>query len=714
MPTRFKEIGVLELPDASIDGIEVTQTIQYYKSARHLTDPALRGEDNSIILAADKPAWVRTYVRTGRLAPLAGVKGILTLERRRLGFLWDIVATINPQSPGSVTARPFIDYATERGSVYNTLNFIIPAGDCHGYLRLTVQLVDPEGKPLGSSSTNAMAILRQALRIRGIMIGYNGPSTAVMSPGAPPPPNLTLAAPTLADLQSTASRALLAMPVQSKGNFAVASQITFDLPLDDPRIEDGKCSKNWGTLLNRLATERTNDGNRSDVVYYGLLPAGMPLGVPGCGGNGLGAGGVGDLATLLHEIGHGYGFDHTPCGAAGTTDPNYPNYTPYASASIGEYGLDISNGTVLSPAITRDYMSYCFPQWMSLYQHSRLVGHARLDPSWITDPPIHDQYVEFHNYIIPEYIPDPPGDPWRVAQMRPDPVISIIGVVRSSREIEVTSVARIRAVSTPQGEPVELRARLLDRDGKELARAALCEIAAHGTCGCCGGSARTKGEPPYTFQAMIPDAAAGSALVIEMEGEQLWRRDAPPTPPSIEAVHAKVVGRTLLLSWEAKTSSKETDLWVQWSNIEGKVWHGLATHLMGREAEVSIAGLPSGRALIRVLLHDGFYTVTSEPVEIDVPERGPEIAILTPRSGRSYLAGSTMRLWASVTDSAGSHLPDEVGLWLVDGREVGRGTDLWIIAPAPGEHRASLIVRFDGSETRAETRFTTIGRCQSD
>ena len=70
----------------------------------------------------------------------------------------------------------------------------------------------------------------------------------------------------------------------------------------------------------------------------------MPLNVPGCGNAGLGAGAAGDLATLLHEIGHGYGFTHTPCGAAGTTDANYPDYKPYPSASIGEYGFDVSNG----------------------------------------------------------------------------------------------------------------------------------------------------------------------------------------------------------------------------------------------------------------------------------------------------------------------------------------------------------------------------------
>lgn len=79
-------------------------------------------------------------------------------------------------------------------------------------------------------------------------------------------------------------------------------------------------------------------------------------------------GALGGTLTFVHEIGHGYGFDHTPSGNVGTPDPMSPTYEPYFSASIGEYGTDIQNGTIYDPAVSTDYMSYGPNRWMSLYR----------------------------------------------------------------------------------------------------------------------------------------------------------------------------------------------------------------------------------------------------------------------------------------------------------------------------------------------------------
>ena len=50
-----------------ISGVEVTQSIQHFGAAHHLTDPAHQGSDNSVrLVAAGKPSWVRVYARAAQ------------------------------------------------------------------------------------------------------------------------------------------------------------------------------------------------------------------------------------------------------------------------------------------------------------------------------------------------------------------------------------------------------------------------------------------------------------------------------------------------------------------------------------------------------------------------------------------------------------------------------------------------------------------------
>ena len=153
-----------------IRGVEVTQAVQYYESARHLTDPADRQPDNSVTLIASKPAWVRVYVRSSWFSgDIPGVTGTITLRRRVLGFLWQTIATLTPTPPGAtVTARRNPPYATERGTLGYTLNFVIPADLMCGNLRLDVNLTAPNGWT-DQRQVYINATLRQTFRKTGFV-----------------------------------------------------------------------------------------------------------------------------------------------------------------------------------------------------------------------------------------------------------------------------------------------------------------------------------------------------------------------------------------------------------------------------------------------------------------------------------------------------------------------------------------------------------------
>lgn len=260
------------------------------------------------------------------------------------------------------------------------------------------------------------------------------------------------------------------------------------------------------------------DGNRPGWAYYGLVPAGVPVGNnTGCAVNGTAAGFVGDGMALAHELGHACGLRHAPCGAVGTgdkLDAGYPTYEPYPPASIGEWGLDVNDGRLSDPNLTRDFMSYCGAQWISVRNWLALFDQPLLNPAsigtgrpWWWNPGDWQHIPDF-----PE-VPIPGPEPWREftpLARRAAPMaeyVSLIGVRDAGGRVEVRHVARTRLHPDLPAEPTALRARLLDRRGEELAAAPVLRFHASGGCGCEGGHGGDDQPGAFLFQALIPASA---------------------------------------------------------------------------------------------------------------------------------------------------------------------------------------------------------------
>ena len=118
--------------------------------------------DNSVKLIANKAAWVRVYVSSGAKSSVLGVRGTLTVERRRYGWAYATVGTFDPQPPGMLTATNSFTYTQMRGSTTATLNFVIPADLFVGTLRLTVRLHDGAGNDYDSETVVVSAHLANA------------------------------------------------------------------------------------------------------------------------------------------------------------------------------------------------------------------------------------------------------------------------------------------------------------------------------------------------------------------------------------------------------------------------------------------------------------------------------------------------------------------------------------------------------------------------
>ena len=649
---RNFEFMVYRRPHLSIQGMEVTQAIQYYRANRHLSDPNDRGPDNSLPLVTGKAAWVRVYLRSGQSpdwndGEVGGVTGTLRIERINNDGSVTMLTTLNPQNTSPVTAQANPNYATERGDINSTLNFVIPANLMSGRLRLMATVESPEihcGNRTASASTTINVNLQQTLQVAYIAVGYNGPNGAGTG-------NLTLAAPGLAASDATLPYTLSTLPVSATFTSRVAGTITLGRALTDAASCAGCCTPNWISLMNQIQNAASNDGNQANWLYYGIMANGIPTGpVIGCASGGVGAGTVGDQVTMAHEISHQLGRPHAPCGGVGAGDPAYPAYEPYdpagtPTASTGEYGLDIRNGTIHPPS-EKDFMSYCGPSWISIYGYQQTLNQAPLQPVTITGG---STGMIDNNFD------------------RRDDLISLTGYVDDEEHFHVTTVARVTARPIViGGQASRIKAELLDKTGKPLSTARL-----HITGPRAGDNDR---QPPWLFQALIPFSKGGHTLRLREKETIHWQRQAFATQPKVDIKKAEIDKEGKLhLEWSAEHDAKAVpEYWLQWSGSNNKQWQGLATGLEGNSCCIDVSHLPAGNLRVRLLLHDGFHTTSDRSKSLRNPFRAPGVVILHPADGSTLPTGGLV-LQGQAVDCHGKTMPDEDLIWEIDGKEVARG-----------------------------------------
>ena len=209
------------LPAIYIEGVEVTQALQYRGAKDHLTDPADRGEDNSLLLVADKPAMVRVCFRA-LWTPVADVTGTITVQRMKYG-VWIHSGTLTQSSLGrsplesTRRTRPNEDPVSTLCSSRCLARFCVadPFASRSRCTSRTSRDVDENSLTVGPS-------YRQTLRLRGIPVRYWGPDPAGNQ--------IRVDAPTLADFQAETAWTLNAWPVSPTPDITLAGTFTQSAP----------------------------------------------------------------------------------------------------------------------------------------------------------------------------------------------------------------------------------------------------------------------------------------------------------------------------------------------------------------------------------------------------------------------------------------------------------------------------------------------------
>ena len=125
----------------------------------------------------------------------------------------------------------------------------------------------------------------------------------------------------------------------------------------------------WGLVLELEALRAAENGTG---YYYGAAASvnGYVRGIARLGAW-VSIGKAWDT-ELAHEIGHNLDLRHAPCGGALGTDPEFP----YADGSIGVWGYDFRNASVVSPERRRDIMGYCYERgWLSDFYFEKVIDY---------------------------------------------------------------------------------------------------------------------------------------------------------------------------------------------------------------------------------------------------------------------------------------------------------------------------------------------------
>lgn len=302
-------------------------------------------------LIAEKPALLRVHLVA---SPVPA-----RLSEPLTGAVWAgdaFLGNLSFTCPGSIPT------STKQDDLATTCNATLPASWVVSGLRVELR-ADP----------------------RNVLGGDPAEKSRTLTPRVEPGPTLHLTVVPVVYQGATATvpdfkPALLAVWPLKDVEYAVRAPYTFS---GDLRMSSG-----WSGLLNELRLLRQADG--SGRYYYGFVKPDESASISGVGYVGYPVAVGSDdpynsAETMVHELGHNFGRHHAPCY---TPDPD-PSY-PYPDGSIGVWGYD-PNGNTLErykpsapplkdPAVYKDLMSYCVPQWISDYTYYAAWDFLKANP----------------------------------------------------------------------------------------------------------------------------------------------------------------------------------------------------------------------------------------------------------------------------------------------------------------------------------------------
>ena len=716
----FSEISYNTLlqPDLSIHGIEITQGIQCFDTAKGLASCT----DNSIPVVTKKDSTARIYLKYG---------GILS-EASNIPVRLHILANgvwYTANALGKATKT--IDQSKyDDARVYFNVNF---TNDIPVYF---YAIVDPDGIISETNESNnrfpASGYInlnfrrRDNLKIVGDRLryhpsGYSGDQYAsgwAVNGGA-------------ADWLEQV------LPIRNNGiNYSLKSGYlnwTTSLSTGDGQ-HDLIQYLNFNWVLENALSWLFGTGTFTGADHvYGWAPndgysgghADMPIyphaggyGVVGIGSDqpGTSTDNPGSGALIFgHELVHDYDVYHTDTGTDDCGSNDSSSDFPYSNSSIQEFGFNPITSKIYNPADTHDLMSYC-PSggsklgWISPFTWNKMFNNLSPSLTTVLDSQVqagvmqasaNSKSLVVHATIYnPDFSPALPGelgDLYQIAAGVSYPLPAGDYAVQLRNE-EVVLHSQTFTVSF-DGE-YDPNAGFIDQHVGD--------------------------EPPFppgpTKQAdvsfIMPWVDGTNNILLLHGGEVLDQVVVSANSPVVNITSPVSfvtwpAGTTQTLEWAGSDLDGDALSYsVSYSSDGGSSWVLLVTGLSDTTLDLEVDALAgSTDARFRVIATDGVNTAFDEtPMPIGIPNKAPLVVITEPSNNVVFSPGALVVLKGSATDLEDGNLPDEALHWISNRQgSLGIGPSLPLTSLENGWHVITLNVMDSLGIQASETRMIFIG-----
>ncbi len=649
--------------DLTIDGIEITQSIQDYPS-------------NSVRLLEYRKTWIRVYP-VNSTGTVQNVDCVLRVYRCTGDNCSQLILTLTPLADPSGKTTRSVGATYDRGDGAQGFIFGLPQTEAHDTLRFAAEINTNRNVVETDYTNNTLYVgpftfersFQYAVAfVNGAYRNASGGYTYASAAGR---------ATALTYLRGS-------LPVttwlEKEGNHGSA------MFLDNFGMssEDG-----WNDALDELNDLHDDCEGAAECGYYWALIVpdhegwhalnGISEGCNwfyGCGNDVVF--GEWTLETLAHELGHNMDMGH----AAGCDDPaGVDDSIPY---KIEDYGFNAETLQVYNPSITGDLMSYAhrcgLSRWPSIHTYNAIYQFL-LDSN--RGAAAQGAAARQPGLLVAGRV-DPAADTGEIRRADlyrwPGGPFDQVGVGPYSLELQNASAT---VLFTRHFTPTMRWA-----DGENVS-----------------------GE---FFKEVLPPQPGARRIVLKHGATVLATRQISANAPTVTLL-APNGGENITAPFQARWQAQDADgdpltYALQISRDSGQTWLPVTRGLTETTYTLDPARLPGGNHLwLRVLAHDGVRTSgDASDGDFSAPNAPPAVQIARPEEGASFQAGQLVFFLARAADREDANILEQVQWRSNRDGALGAGGEISTRSLSVGVHTITASVTDSGGLTASASISLTI------